>query len=69
MWRKIWLIMIGVVGLISGVGAFSALNFRLCVVDHAKLARPDMSPNAYQKLFFVICDDRVAGAPMRLVRV
>ena len=49
MWRKIWLIMIEVGVLIGGVVAFAALKFRLRAMDHAKLARLEMRPNAYRQ--------------------
>ena len=44
-----WLPMIHVGDLIGGVGASAALKFRLRAVDHAKLARFEMPPNAYHQ--------------------
>ena len=50
MWRKIWLPIFHVVELVGGVGALRAvLKFRPCAVDHAKLARLEMLPNAYRQ--------------------
>jgi hypothetical protein len=41
--------MIEVGVLIGGVVAFAALKFRLRAVDHAKLARLGVPPNAYRQ--------------------